>query len=263
MKFLHISDLHYHRSQRDNKKANALLKTIGERYPQHTLLITGDITDDGHPKQYDNAYKALKHFMGRIYIAPGNHDFGAVGNFYSRERALRFDEQLTIPLDQGGTFSGDNTPVVNVIEEGGHHLMLIALDTNLETSHPFDFACGAVGEGQLSALDGILSNPTSAAWKKILFFHHHPFMHNNPFMEMKDAEALVQVIYGRIHIVLFGHRHVWEAWENRHKIEYYLASDNSPGKDWAREIHFKDGSLSVREVSIKTGAARKKRSQTK
>lgn len=263
MKFLHVSDLHYHRNQGDNKKANALLKTIVARYPQHALIITGDITDDGHPKQYGNAFKALKPFLGRVFIAPGNHDFGAVGNLYSRERALRFDQQLSIPLDQGGTFSGDNTPVVHVVEQGSHHLMLIALDTNLETIHPFDFACGAVGEEQLSALDSILSNPSSADWKKILFFHHHPFMHNNPFMEMKDAEDLVRVIYGRVNIVLFGHRHVWEAWEDRHEIQYYLASDNSPGKDWAREIEFKNGSLSVKEVSIKATAGKKKKPPVK
>lgn len=258
MKFLHISDLHYHRNQRDNRKANALMKTVLARFPQHALIVTGDITDDGHFKQYDNAFKALKPFKGRVFIAPGNHDFGAVGNLYSLERAFRFDEQLSLPLEQGGTFTGDNSPVVNVIEEDGHHLMLIALDTNLETIHPFDFACGAVGEEQLSALDAVLSNPASAAWQKILFFHHHPFMHNNPFMEMKDAEDLVRVIYGRVNIVLFGHRHVWEAWEDRHKIDYYLASDNSPGKDWAREIEFKKGALSVKEVSIKTSTKKNK-----
>ena len=31
--------------------------------------------------------------------------------------------------------------------------MFIALDTNLETVHPFDFACGEVGDFQLNALE--------------------------------------------------------------------------------------------------------------
>ncbi len=78
--------------------------------------------------------------MGRIFIVPGNHDFGAMGNFYSKERAKRFDEKLTIPLKQGGTFYKENKPVVNIIKDKNASVMLIGLDTNLKTNHPFDFA---------------------------------------------------------------------------------------------------------------------------
>ena len=83
-------------------------------------------------------------------------------------------------------FIGDNTPVVNTIMESNTSVMLIALDTNLETDHPFDFACGKVGQDQLAALESIITNPAAAEMTKVLFFHHHPFMHNNPFMELKD-----------------------------------------------------------------------------
>ena len=47
MKFIHISDLHFHRSKKDNKGALKLLKLIEQRYPAHCLIVTGDITDDG------------------------------------------------------------------------------------------------------------------------------------------------------------------------------------------------------------------------
>jgi 3',5'-cyclic AMP phosphodiesterase CpdA len=251
MKLIHISDLHFHKDQVNNQEANDLINSIAKFYPQHGLIVTGDITDDGHPLQYQNAFDALKPFKGRVFICPGNHDFGAMGNIYNRERALRFDEILSIPLEQGGTFKGDNTPVVNLVEEGDERLMLIALDTNLETTDLFDFACGAVGEAQLAALSDILSNPVNAGFKKILFFHHHPFMHNHPFMEMKDAQSLIRRIYGRVNLVLFGHRHVWEQWENRHGVPYYLASDNSPGKDWVREIAFENGDLTVNSLNVR------------
>jgi 3',5'-cyclic AMP phosphodiesterase CpdA len=236
MKFIHISDLHFHRNKKDNKEAEKVLKAIKANYPKHNLIITGDITDDGHDGQYENAYKALAPFKGKVFIVPGNHDFGAAGNLFSKERALRFDEMLSKRLDQGGTFSGDNTPIVNVLEERSTRVMLIALDTNLETMHPFDFACGEVGEEQLSGLDTILSNPASANMIKILFFHHHPFMHGNPFMELTDAKQLMRTIYSKIDVLLFGHKHTSEKWENYGGIKYVLASDNSPGKDWAREI---------------------------
>ena len=109
-------------------------------------------------------------FKGRIFLCPGNHDFGAAGNFYSRERAERFDEFLSIPLGQGGTFTGDKTPVVNIVQEDGEKVMVIALDTNLETEQAFDFACGKVGKTQRSALDNILCNPTTRDMKKIVSF---------------------------------------------------------------------------------------------
>ena len=157
MKFIHISDLHFHMNTADNIAANKLLSTIREQNQDHKLIVTGDITDDGHPKQFKNAYDALKPFLGNVFIAPGNHDFGAKGNFYSRERARRFDEMLSTPLDQGGTFMGDNTPVINMVEQENDRAILIALDTNLETYTPFDFACGAVGDAaELSLLEWVV-----------------------------------------------------------------------------------------------------------
>jgi len=250
MKFVQVSDLHFHRSKDDNEAAEKVLNFIKDNYPDHYVIVTGDITDDGHERQYENAYKALSPFKGRIFVCPGNHDFGAAGNFYSRERAQRFDEFLSVPLEQGGTFKGDKTPVVNILEENGEKVILIALDTNLETEHPFDFACGKVGKTQRSALENIIANQTTLDMTKIVFCHHHPFMHNNPFMELKDARKLMRIIYGRVDALLFGHKHVMGKWENRNGIRYVLASDNSPGKDWAHEITVEKGEVSQVEIPI-------------
>jgi len=54
-KFLHISDLHIHRQEQKNADVARLLEFISETYPEHYLIITGDITDDGDKKQYENA----------------------------------------------------------------------------------------------------------------------------------------------------------------------------------------------------------------
>jgi 3',5'-cyclic AMP phosphodiesterase CpdA len=250
MKFIHISDLHFHRDDVANREANNLLKTIKQRYPEHKLIVTGDITDDGHFLQYYYALEALKPFMGNVFIVPGNHDFGAAGNFYSEERAQRFDQKLSVPLEQGGTFKGDNTPVVNVLAEGGESVMLIALDSNLETDHPFDFACGEIGAEQLRVLDRILSNPSTVQMTKLLFFHHHPFIHNDPFMMLLDARELTKTIYGKVDVVLFGHKHVSGRWPDYGGVKFYLASDNSPGKDWAHEISVEAGKIEAKDISI-------------
>jgi 3',5'-cyclic AMP phosphodiesterase CpdA len=241
----------------NNRRANKLLKTIKEKYPEHMLIVTGDITDDGHPVQFQNAFEALQPFNGKVFIAPGNHDFGAAGNFYSRERAHRFDEMLSIPLRQGGTFMGDNTPVVNIVKEGDDRVALIALDTNLETYTPFDFACGAVEDEQLSTLDLILSDPSNAGAVKLLFFHHHPFVRDNPFMELRDARKLMRTIYGRVDALLFGHKHVYQKWENKGGIQFILASDNSPGKDWAHEISIQNKEITVDKISLKSNRKKK------
>lgn len=248
MKFIHISDLHFHRSRNDNQDAVILLENLEKLYPDHYFIVTGDIVDDGHERQYELAYEALAPFKGRIFIAPGNHDYGVAGNFYSLERAERFDRYLSEPLEQGGTFTGDNTPVVNIVKDDTDQVMLIALDTNLETNHPFDFACGEVGDIQLGALDTILSNPFRNDFVRILFFHHHPFEHNNPFMELKDAFPVMRTIYMRVDIVLFGHKHVSDSWENINGIRYILASDNSPGKNFVREIVVDHKNIAINNV---------------
>jgi 3',5'-cyclic AMP phosphodiesterase CpdA len=237
MKIIHLSDLHFHQNPADNKQVMDTLAYVKAHYTEHIIVVTGDITDDGHEVQYENAYNALKPFLGRIFIVPGNHDFGAAGSFYSEERARRFDAMLSTPLQQGATFSGANVPVVNVVND----VMFIGVDTNLETVSPFDFACGEVGEIQLKALKELLNSPAISEMKRVLFFHHHPFMHSDPFMEMKDAPALARVVFGRVNLMMFGHKHVMGMWKDRWGIDWSLASDNSPGKAKAAEITIQNG----------------------
>ncbi|MHC1743469.1 MAG: metallophosphoesterase [Syntrophobacteraceae bacterium] len=236
MKFLHLSDLHIHRRDDDNRNVSSMLDYVKNHYPEHRLIVTGDITDDGTEDQYENAYALLRPFEGRIFICPGNHDYGVLGNFYSHERAVRFDQMLAKPLKQGGTFKGDSTPVVNVITEGTKKIVLIALDSNLETEHPFDFACGEIGESQRRALNTILAANQSAETVNVLFFHHHPFMVNDPFMELKDARELAGAVFDRVDLILFGHKHQMAEWAKRWGTEYMLASDNSSDKNVAKGI---------------------------
>lgn len=250
MKFIHISDLHFHRSKKDNTAVMKRLKFIAQRYPDHRLIVTGDITDDGDAGQYDRALEALAAFAGRILICPGNHDFGAAGFMYERPRARLFDEKLAGPLIQNGTFAGSTQPVVNLLKDADDQVLLIALDSNLETQSPFDFACGQIGRRQLRALDAILGNPGNTGLTRFLFFHHHPFMRNDPFMELKDASKLWPVVYGRLEVMLFGHRHVSEMWQGKGGVRFVLAADDLPGKDYAREIAVSKGDIMVRDIPI-------------
>jgi 3',5'-cyclic AMP phosphodiesterase CpdA len=233
-KFLHISDLHIHKCYEKNTDVTLLFDYISKNYPEHKIIITGDITDDGDKIQYENAYEYLKPFEGRLFICPGNHDYGIMGNIYSADRAQMFDEYLSMPLKQNGCFKGCTTPIINTIIDGDSKIDLIALDSNLETSIPFDFACGEIGEQQLDFLREYFKEKNNRV--KIIFFHHHPFIIDDPFMKLRDAEELVRIIYNNVDVVLFGHKHVMWSWEKIWGSKHVLASDNSPGKYCAKEI---------------------------
>jgi 3',5'-cyclic AMP phosphodiesterase CpdA len=252
MKFLHISDLHIQSNDdSDNADVKSTLNYIKKKYPKHCLIVTGDVTDDGTEDQYRNAAEYFEGFVERVFFCPGNHDFGLQGNFFSEERAKRFDKMLMEPFKQGGTFTGDQTPLVHTLKDGTTTVRLIGLDSNLETESPFDFACGEIGATQLKFLNSVLSSPAIPEMRTLLYFHHHPLMHNNPFMELKDAEGLMRTIYNKsVDVVLFGHKHESKMWKNMNGIPYFLAADNSPGKDFAREIDVTGTEVTVKDVKI-------------
>jgi hypothetical protein len=85
---------------------------------------------------------------------------------------------------------------------------------------------------------------------KFLLFHHHPFMRNDPFMELRDARKLWPIVYGRLDVMLFGHRHVSEMWADKGGVRFVLAADNSPGKAYAREVSVSQGDITVRDIPI-------------
>jgi len=236
LKFIHASDLHFHRKPAKNAAIVRTLDYIRQEYPYHYLIVTGDIVDDGHEEQYRQAQAALLPFRGRIFICPGNHDFGSRGTFYSAECAARFDRWLSGPLNLGGTFAGDNFPVLHLLRDGEQRVLVMALDTNIETGNLLNFACGQVGSTQLRALDTLLSDPDLADMVVMVLLHHHPFLHNDRFLKLTDARELMGILYGRVHVVLFGHRHVANMWRDTLGIPYILACDNTPGKAYAREI---------------------------
>jgi 3',5'-cyclic AMP phosphodiesterase CpdA len=250
LKFIHVSDLHFHRKPEHNLAIVGTLDYIREEYPHHYLIVTGDIVDDGHEAQYQQAQQALLPFRGRIFICPGNHDFGIRGNLYSADCAAGFDRWLAGPLDQGGTFAGENFPILHLLEDGGQRILLIALDTNLETSNPLSLACGQVGMTQLDALNTLLSDQALTGMIVMVFFHHHPFLHNDRFLKLLDARELMRILYGRVHVVLFGHRHVSKMWRNALGIPYILACDDTPGKAYAREITIVQQQIDINVITI-------------
>lgn len=234
MKFIHISDTHWHSTTRWNRNQLRLMKALAPYRKTHHLLDTGDITDDGHYAQYERVQEAMERWKGRWVCCPGNHDFGTAGVFYDPVKALRFDEMISEPFNNG-SFSGINMTMVKLIEDGPDKVLVIALDSNLETLTPWDFACGEIGKYQLNVLSGILKDaPRDAV--KIVMMHHHPWIHLNPFMWLRDATSLLMRLRGRIDVLLFGHRH-WEGlWRGKWNIPLTIAAPAAYEAPWFREI---------------------------
>jgi hypothetical protein len=58
-----------------------------------------------------------------------------------------------------------------------------------------------------------------------------------------------------VDVVSFGHKHVSSSWKNINGIQYILSSDNSPGKDWAREINIMKKVITVIDININPALA--------
>ena len=195
MRLLHISDLHIHESMADNAGVLKRLAYIREHYPRHVLVVTGDVTDDGSEKQYENAMHILP---PGAYICPGNHDYGYAGNLYDPSKARRFGQYLP----QSGKYG--RRPVVDRID----NVVLIGLDSCLRTVSPHDMACGKIEWLQRFFLSRVLKRYQDSM--KIVYFHHHPF-DRSPWMGMKDAEKLLKVCRD-CELLLFGHKHKAQQW---------------------------------------------------
>ncbi len=250
-KIIHISDLHFRANNdgRDELLAQGLAK-LNERCPEHNLIITGDITDDGSREQYELAYAHLSPFIGRLFLCPGNHDYGAMGNFYSRDRAARFDE-FTESLQIYAYYFDSGGPVIKTVNDGERNINIVGLDTNLKTTTAFDFACGKVGDSQLEHLWNFFHTSIRRPDINIVYLHHHPFVNLNPMMELVDRRKLMRIIYGRVNVLLFGHRHTEKTWQGERGIQLINSAGAFEGDGVVKEIVIKDpGNIKINDLFI-------------
>lgn len=249
IRLLHISDLHFHRGQHKNKPILRALTIIEQRFPEHYLVITGDITDDGHDDQYKRAQDALLPFQDRLLLCPGNHDGGPIGNIFRQECLDRFNQRMIEEYGREQIY--DTRPVVHILQDEAlvqTQVMLIGLNSVLSTQNPFDFACGKIGWLQRWRLDRLLLDAETCWMPKILYFHHHPFYHGL-CVRMLDAKALLREIAAKCEMVLFGHRHRSGLYQQDF-VEYFLAADNLPDATHVREICINQHQINIQKHTL-------------
>jgi 3',5'-cyclic AMP phosphodiesterase CpdA len=236
MKLLHISDLHF-RTDIDTRAWSIFFEQIGLRFPDHTLVLTGDVVDDGQEAEFDMAEGFLAPFKGRLLMCSGNHDYGLAGNIYLQECVDHYNDfdskVLPIPHDLGSVLIGD--------------VQFVRITSSFQTLKPFEFACGEVGPDQMEWMKTVLSS--SLANRKVVYLHHHPFIHADPTMKLLDADEFMQACRdGNVDILLFGHKHVARMWKGRAGIPLVCAGGRTTQDGSAWEID--TDTLEVRAVNL-------------
>jgi 3',5'-cyclic-AMP phosphodiesterase len=236
MQIIHLSDLHS-----ELAALKQLVRHIGARtdLDDCALVITGDVTDDGQPQEWRAIELALAPLVGKlpIFIVPGNHDCGAQGITYDRERAetaARYCRKLSsAPVV-------DSPTGLKVWELAGHRV--IGLDSQAGNADDWlpPLARGEIGTAQLAALEVELADPAPT----ILLLHHHPRW-ADPAHVLEDAGALLRLLERRpqVRAILFGHQHVEDKWGSA-TVRLWLSSGKS--------TEIKDGRLRYRTLEMET-----------
>jgi len=186
MKIIHISDLHIG-EQKDNPEIlDKMIEEVNDANPE-TIFLTGDLTDSGLAKEYEEVAEIIKRFKRMPYIVPGNHD--------ARNDGLElFKEYFPHPPFSEYIESIDTTA--------------IGLNSTLPDTQE-----GMIGDQQMEWLK---ENLKEAKGKKILYMHHHvlPVPHTGKERNiLYDAGDILQLAKDSgIDIILSGHKHQHHVW---------------------------------------------------
>lgn len=193
----HISDLHLGASDDYEAVTQSLVTQLLQDEVDH-VVVTGDITEQGSPREFQLFSEAFAPLLGagRVTIVPGNHDRVGedVGQHFMGQRV----EVQALP----GLY------LVRVNSTGPHNRSYFA-SHGLLTSEQID-------EVSL-ALDAAPQGCTRA-----LLMHHHPiplplecvqerisdFLGWPHADELALGHELISRILGRCDLVLHGHRHI-------------------------------------------------------
>jgi hypothetical protein len=213
IEIFHVSDLHFGKSPSQNRKANSLLEGISRQFPfngdsNRYLLVTGDFTQNGEESEYELAGQALSPFADRIFVTPGNHDYGSLlGTDYSDQKAQYFDDPFAKTLGFKHSLF-DKKVFMCQLQEQPDQIPLIMIGLNScakEGLH--DFAQGEVGESQRNELADILTQ-CDPQTPRLLFLHHIPNKDAEWefVMTLRDWKKLMAVVEGKVDVLAFGHQ---------------------------------------------------------
>jgi 3',5'-cyclic AMP phosphodiesterase CpdA len=222
---IHLSDLHIHESnaEPDNRNAKVTVKYLCDRFKDAPkdktyVVLTGDNVDDGSSKQYLQLKANVLEPLSKTFtllVAPGNHDYAYMGwHSDEKETPERFRNCIRSYVN--------SVEYPSVVANHKEKALFVGLDSGDPLNMEF-IAEGVVGDEQRKALAKCLGDPQYDGYFKAVYLHHHPFLRSIG-MALHDSEELLRVISGSVNLVLFGHKHVTEAFFQRYRVPVMLAS---------------------------------------
>lgn len=185
----HISDLHVCKLEFDEEVFMNAVSEINHLQPD-MIILTGDLTNNGYYKEYQQAAKYLKMFEAPIFVVPGNHDARNLG--YQTFEELIGERSWKLTMDGNLTVIG------------------------LDSSTP-DENRGHIGNPQHMWLDHQLDECVINENFSIVVLHHHVISIPQTGRErnvLSDAGDILKTLADHeVDLVLSGHKHVPNVWK--------------------------------------------------
>jgi 3',5'-cyclic AMP phosphodiesterase CpdA len=190
-RILHMSDIHF---GAENTLATAAAADYAHSESFDLLVITGDITQDGKPLEFEAAARWYNVLPGPKMITPGNHDMPQVNPERLYHPFGRYERRFGPP--GSGWFDGAGMAVR-------------AFNTARGVQFRPNWSKGALSRGQAAAVAHDLSRSPAGIFK-VAVCHH-------PLVEVPDGPMTARVIGGArgaslmaeagIDMILSGHVH--------------------------------------------------------
>jgi len=257
IEIFHVSDLHFGKSKRRRENAESLLKKLKKKYDferggNRYLVVTGDIVHNGEKDEYNAAKNALLPFKEKVFVVPGNHDYGWMGADYSEKAAKLFDSDLASKLDITHPFFPKTPFLKEIVNDGqGNKVLLIGLNSCSKKGLE-NLAEGEIEDFQRKALDQILNNPENKGIPKIVFLHHIPHRRaKGIWMSLTDWKELMAIVRGRVDALAFGHE--GKMWGVEQQAIEQLKVEK---KEIERLLKLRESDL-IREMKLRSGRGQK------
>jgi 3',5'-cyclic AMP phosphodiesterase CpdA len=164
---------------------DALVEHLLELRPD-LVLITGDLTSQALPEEFEKARKALDPVLAAYptLVLPGNHDVYTAESVRARRMAQWF-----------GPWMGLDGPLPLARRDIGS-LTVLGLDPNRPT---WVTASGRIPDAQLRALETVLADPELASRTVILALHYPPVdrrgaLYDRTSHGLVNVKSLVEVL---------------------------------------------------------------------
>ena len=185
----HISDLHVSRADFDEEIFMKAAAEINQLNPD-MIILTGDLTDNGYYKEFEQVTKYLEVFEAPLFAVPGNHDARNLGYQTFEELIGERSWKLTL---------GDDLTVIG-----------------LDSSTP-DENGGHIGRPQHLWLEHQLDECVINEHFTIVALHHHvipiPQTGRERNILTDSGDILKTLTTHEVDLVLSGHKHVPNIWK--------------------------------------------------